>query len=354
MGSWHCVNSSCAQLVYREYLPPVVRWRYPGEDWQEIEGDDYSIEDVEPQFEYTGRKAYQILATVAVNGRCPPDPPYGQFPTKWEDGELITIFALGGWFAPIWEVKLNFDITYLRFEITYTTNTGNAPTTYCKKRKVIFPCYTTKNGSSVTVAPGVSNFLSPGVSPGAQVQWQLVELPEYDVKPCRNELPDECIFTVYFEGVVVYQNTQEGCPEVETLPCRLSKEYKEIGIEKIPYLERFEVIAWAYQNLGLSVYRDSIPNQCLNIYKNNITTIIPLPGGVPTPTNTAQAAYGYIAQICSGEGCPPPLYDVVCDCNQCESCPEGTCAVECETHVCCYDALGNPVKSIPIENYCGE
>jgi hypothetical protein len=47
MGNWHCVPSSCAEVVYQEYLPPVVRWRYPGENWQEIEADDYSLAQIQ-------------------------------------------------------------------------------------------------------------------------------------------------------------------------------------------------------------------------------------------------------------------------------------------------------------------
>ena len=43
MGNWHCIPSSCAEVVYQEYLPPVVRWRYPDEDWQEIKADNFTL-----------------------------------------------------------------------------------------------------------------------------------------------------------------------------------------------------------------------------------------------------------------------------------------------------------------------
>lgn len=51
MGNWHCIPSSCARVVYYEYLPPVVRWRYEGENWNEIEADDYAIEQLPGQCE---------------------------------------------------------------------------------------------------------------------------------------------------------------------------------------------------------------------------------------------------------------------------------------------------------------
>jgi hypothetical protein len=44
MGNFHCVPSGCARLVYREYLPPVIRYRYPGEDWIYVDGDDFFLE----------------------------------------------------------------------------------------------------------------------------------------------------------------------------------------------------------------------------------------------------------------------------------------------------------------------
>jgi len=43
MGNFHCIPSGCAEVVYQEYEPPKVRWRYGVEPWQEIEGDDYSL-----------------------------------------------------------------------------------------------------------------------------------------------------------------------------------------------------------------------------------------------------------------------------------------------------------------------
>ena len=51
MGFFHCIESGCARVEYQEYLPPVIRWRYPEEEWQEIEADDYTIETIETELD---------------------------------------------------------------------------------------------------------------------------------------------------------------------------------------------------------------------------------------------------------------------------------------------------------------
>ena len=171
----------------------------------------------------------------------------------------------------------------------------------------------------------------------------------------KDGLPDncgKCLFVVTKEGQTVYQETRAICPEVEKLPCRLNDERKEVKIEKFAYLERAEVVPYFYQNFGLGVFQAKIPDECLCIYKNTLETIIPQFYGFPTPTNTVQNVYGYITQICSAPGCPPPEYQVLCDCNDCENCPPDTCAVNCDGNICCYDNSGVSIKEIAVADYC--
>ena len=70
MGNFHCIPSTCARVVWREYLSPVVRWRYPGEEWKEIEADDYQIDDQKPQFDYLERKQLQDISQGNCSGTC--------------------------------------------------------------------------------------------------------------------------------------------------------------------------------------------------------------------------------------------------------------------------------------------
>ena len=161
----------------------------------------------------------------------------------------------------------------------------------------------------------------------------------------------QCFFSVYRGREIVHTEVRDNCPQVEQLPCRLSDVINEIKIEKIPYLQRLEVVDFFYQNFGLNVYQRKIPDECWNVYRNLTTVIPPASQGIPVPANNLQGDYELILQICSAPGCPPPEYNVICDCD-CEKCPDGTYPVECGNHVCCYDtSTGKAIKEIEIEKF---
>ena len=66
MVNFHCIPESCVKvvLVYREYKPPVVRWRYSeSEPWQEIDGDNYAIDEQKGQCD----KPYLVKGRSARN-----------------------------------------------------------------------------------------------------------------------------------------------------------------------------------------------------------------------------------------------------------------------------------------------
>lgn len=193
-------------------------------------------------------------------------------------------------------------------------------------------------------------------------------------KPCRNDTgyvagyntelvdvvradgqPDNCggcKLTIALNGQTVHEETRDTCPDVEKLPCRLSEKRKEIKILKKPWVEGIEVINFAR---GISILRNGlpisfsseIPKHCLNIYNTNVSgSIIPLPN--------IYLEFDHIDQICSVPACPPPEYQVICDCD-CRECPPNTCAVACDGYICCYDtSTGFSVESIPSAEYCGE
>lgn len=303
MGNFHCVTSNCATVVYRKYLPPVIRWRYEGEKWNEIEGDDYSI----------NRKV----------GQCP----------------------------------VRYDVKYIvyynrqPFQRRVTGIFGRI------QRFLLKP-----NG--FYVIQGLSNKPDAGYhrlidGGGYYDDFEILSLTRQDNQP---DNCGDCFFSITKNGDIVHQVTRDRCPEVEKIPCRLSDEYKNIEIEKLPYLERIEVVDYAYDvrlgllidsdNYGLLLAKKKIPNDCLNIYKNNIVSTIP--NDFLQIANTSENNYNQITQICSAPGCPPPEYQVMCGCNSCELCPPDTCAVNCGGHICCYDTTtGKSVKQIPEADYCG-
>ena len=322
MGIFNCIPNGCGRVVWREYLPRVVRWKYPGEDWQEIEGDRYEIDRMPAQCCGT----WDITIKYSVPG-CNG--------LKTYSGTTVRRIPYG---------------TYRRIE--YRTDNPRTRTLiqiiyYDCNQKIEKPVYVWSSTGKSSVIPNCGDPEAIHDMPGSTYEITKVVRADGDDIGCT-----QCFFTVYKGRDIVHTEVQEDCPQVEQLPCRLSDVINEIKIEKIPYLQRLEVVDFAYQNFGLNVFRREIPNECLNVYRNLTTVLAPLPGGIPVPANNVQDHYELVTQICSAPGCPPPEYNVICDCD-CEKCPTNTCAVECGNHVCCYDSLtGKAVKEIEIERYC--
>jgi hypothetical protein len=305
MGNWHCVTSSCAEVHYREYEPAKIRWRYGSEAWQEIIGaNDYSTDLKVPNF---------------TGGQC--EGGYRVW-CRWDGQRTVGRFIEG------------------KITSVFCSVTRNS-----QGRLSVYNIQVKNNKGSVV---GGANHYTELQSPGSNI----VEIESYPAPNNCGDLPTTCDFKVFKNNVLVYQETRSTCPEVEKIPCTLSTVNKVIEVNKLPYLERVEVVPYAYLNFGLNVFQAPIPSNCLNIYNNLTTTIIPLSNGFPTPSNASQATYNFVDQICSYPGCPPPQFDVICDC-QCQSCPGDTCPIQCGDHVCCYNDYGVSVQSIPLSDYCG-
>ncbi len=327
-------------MVYQEYEPPKIRYRYPGEDWQELIADNYELEQpFVPGAEQLHRNV--IKAKAICISRFPP---INSLPAIYEAGELFDVIVpatLVNRGAVASECSSNGDLTYWRVNYNYTSiGSGNV----CNRLPTV-GIFRWAEDTSKTISTQYSTTIAPGAS--KIINFQIERDESYAPLTCNNS---NCFFKVYYQGELIYEEDRVDCPEVEIIPCKLSEEYKEIDIDKIPYLERVEVTEYAYQNFGFGVYQGNIPVECLNIYKNTTATIIPISDIIPVSTNSPQSAYGFIGQICSYPGCPPPKYDVVC--QDCELCPEETCPVQCGDKICCYDQDGVAVKEIALEDYC--
>ncbi|MEO0835979.1 MAG: hypothetical protein AAFY16_08330 [Cyanobacteria bacterium J06642_3] len=361
MGNFHCIPSSCARVVWREYLPPVIRWRYPDEDWQEIEANNYEIKEYTERFNYTPRKAYRIHCKMRVAHRVPPnEPPYDKHPTKYYADQELELRTINAFNAPITNYQPNFDLGSLRLDVTYTgSKGGNSKGDFCTPVTGIFAIYHIGSDGRNS-APQISGKHINAATVNWNVglyDWRLVEATEYSPKPCLEIVEVGCHFSIYKNDIRVYHRVDKNCPEVEQLPCRLSEFSKEIEIKKEAYFQRIEVRDQSIDVVYLSPLEapfidvNPLPNECLNIYNTYtlappiLSNFVPLPG-VINP-------YIFIKQICSADGCPPPEYEVICDCD-CQDCPDGTCATRCADHICCYDtSTGQAVLEIPLDKYCG-
>lgn len=334
MGNWHCVPSSCAEVVYQEYLPPQVRWRYPGENWQEIIGaDDY--------------------LTTQPKGQC--DTGYlleGRFEAAYQFNTPAACRGLWEWYSDI-----NNPITgqILGWEEVITNSFNSYWVIVVKKSDgSIFKDNRIYDRFYRTRIRNVTNCSQSGARGWKGGSFFIDSIVRADQQP---DNCGDCTFTITKNGAIVHTETRAICPEVEKLPCRLSPEIKRIEIEKLAYLERVEVRDQSINTVYLPpantplIDVSPLPTECLDIYLTYVLAAPFLSNYVPLPG--AFNLYQKIAQICSAPDCPPPQYQVLCNSCGCESCPSGTCAIECGEHICCYNDDGVSVAQIPLENYCG-
>ena len=318
MGNWHCIPDGCGRVIYREYLPPQIRYRYKEEEWQYIDGDNYSIEEN----------------------------PGGQSEGVWY---VVTTFQNADTNSQYRTHRVRGAVRGIGFRYVGRYGSRNEITGWLARLNA---------GSASQSSVSRVFYLQTGVTPPGHYDIRIINIKRQDGQP-ENQ---DCTLTITNQDRVVFKQSFDECPEVEKLPCRLSDVTKEIKIEKIPWLKRIEVVPYAYDvrlgglvdsdNYGFILAKKKIPDKCLNIYLNNVTATIP--NDFVQLANQPENLYNQIAQICSADGCPPPEYQVICDCD-CKECPTGTCPVLCGDCVCCYDTeTGLSVESIAKNEYCGE
>lgn len=359
----HCTSSSCVEVYWWDYTPSVIRWRYPGEEWQEIEADDYQVKTqpgqcntkyfIEAEATYQGSN----VGNLFVCGETMRIVSKRQF-----DGNIISVDKIENpenrafGFAVVWKNRSgiieSFNVGVNGYKIGRTGGFG----TIVWNNECRFVNYNS-GGKNIR-----------------NVQIKRVDGKEDNCGDCE--------FIVYKNGEIVYQETRDDCPEVEQLPCRNNGKPNVIKIRKVPFVSKIFVsdVSITQEFRGKSDFRfpfikvEKLPPGCLNIYKVfsfisepfNDTGEAPDPGDVIRDffedpevnegTFIGLNPYRFISQICSTEGCPTPTYRVLCDqsCQDCKNCPSGSCPVECGGHICCYDKTGKAIEQIPIADYCDE
>lgn len=337
MSSFNCIPNGCARVVWTPYRKrKSIRYRYDGEEWTTIIGDDYSTNK---ELGKCPGAAYRLTLKVRMAGR-----------NYYADGEneITCSFAWFGTFEDIVEEK-RFDFDYSESIMVYYRDANG-----------VLKRWAMKNGAD---GRGITMFAHPERIDDAvgdhiylKGDWEIDSLVDYFSGETDN--CGDCTFEVYRDDRVVIQEIRSDCPEVEVVEeyCELADTSTEIKIDKVPALTRVEVVPFGYtldNTPGLPVpipFRYKIPEHCLNVYRNDI--YLPVPPEFPENEPGSSSDIAPIEQICSSEGCQPPQFEVICDCD-CRGCPEGSCGVPCGDTVCCNDtSTGKLIETIPVEEYC--
>lgn len=338
MGIFHCVPDGCAEVRYQPYQKTGgIRYRFPGEEWVKVDGDDYSVS------QETGQcpgKPYAFGFNVEI---IDPQGNPAPFNDQFRDSEpcIINSNATGGYIGLVQSIPYPHKVylshpyptgalRYFRANIDFIDRWGNPKTAY-------------------TTPPSNINGFKPG-----SVKNECVNFASLDDYGSSDNC-GQCLFRIFKNGEITLEIKRDICPEVEQeeIGCELSDRYEVIKIEKTPYLQRIEVRNQDIRGYGVGgtlIDTSPLPEESLNIYLT-LTTAPPFPNDT-VPTAAIFNPYQFVAQISSEPGCPPPEYNVVCRCG--EECPVGTCPVFCGDHVCCHDPnTGVSVYQIPLGEYSG-
>jgi hypothetical protein len=389
MGTNHCQFSSCATVHYRPYESRKVRWRYGAEPWQEYIGaDDYSIT---PTFnrvvlwEWQYDMGYSILSYGLVIPSSPSQGCNGSLgqlsrcARRYENPQVVFTpeRIQAGFYPPIYKYRISdfaqADLPCSNAALNYLPLLCTRPEGYRKVEIFAHKTASSPNPEWITGWLGTRNY-----TPGYMLQvpsggeYPVVYNPAtnkyvgvlpsgagwgyFNFVPTANVAPTAYLLKIFKNGQKVYQQTRTTSPNVEIIPCSLSSISKAIKIKKLPFLQRIDVVPYGYNYVipdpnGQSITTTyDIPPECLTIW--NVPFNLPSAyGNISDGGLSIPLSFIYIGQICSAPGCPPPAYEVICDC--CQVCPDGTCPIECGDEICCYNDYGVSVQTIPKSDFCG-
>lgn len=317
MSTFNCISNGCARVVWRPYQKGI-RYRYSGEEWITINGDNYEIEKLECDFK----------VSFAIK--------------NYFDGSTRSLVTIED---KIDAVELNNpDEPYVKLEKGNSTNDPDAANSF-RVEFVNSEGYIISRRYDTLLARSIGN---PIYEPTFYDNISLSTIEVVLSNSC-----DRCNFKVFKNNELIYEENRKDCPEIDSSNCKLSDTYEEIKIEKTPFLSAIDVLEFGHSGEKIKgipfpiAVPFAIPDHCLNIYRFEIFD--PLPDGEP---GSGEPALGdFITQICSDAGCPRPEFEVICDCDK-RSCPDGTCDEVCGTSVCCYNPnTGIVVEEIPISEY---
>ena len=174
----------------------MLRYRYPGEAWQEVKGDKYTFEEIQP---YEWWYFYCDATSMSNPEGC---------------GSPVVLMSKGRLFGRLIEANVIIPVDsfggYVQFDALIEDRYGR------QYRQVIHVTYSPSLGTTsnaiVRLASECQNrvlYVRPGSfgSVYAADRWR-------NTNPNNN---NECRFTVFSGQQIIFQRTQWGCPEVELI-----------------------------------------------------------------------------------------------------------------------------------------
>lgn len=174
----------------------LYKYRYPSEDWQEIEGTKYTLEDIQP---YAWWYFFCDAISMSSQEGC---------------GTPVTLISRGRIFGRLIEATIATPVDsfgeYISFDALIEDRFGRQ---YRQSIGVSYsPTLGTASSATVRLADNCQSrvlYVLPNNFGEiyAGDRWR-------DTNPGNN---NECKFTVFLENDVVFERTQWGCPEVELI-----------------------------------------------------------------------------------------------------------------------------------------
>jgi hypothetical protein len=327
--SSHCIPSRCATVNYRPYQSGKVRWRYGTEPWQEYLGGGLSY-TTKVSNNLIGTGGFKLIFQLAVRGN-------GSF-SGWQ-GEVTSNFT--------------YPFNSINDYCLLVTN----PNIGCSPRKYDYGIWDNNSAYrqigdfyfAVRIwANGQTYDYFLGRAQGIKVDFIAVDPAKRSTK---------CEFKIFDKnGTQIYSESRATCPQVQVIPCSLDPTgIKSIKLTKDKLISRVDVTNKSVTQIFLPPSNTPVfeikdlPPECLNVYVASVVAPPFVASNLPSP---GFELWDFKAQICSMVGCPPPTYEVLCE-DCCESCPDGTCALECDGKICCYNDYGVSIREIELTNYCG-
>lgn len=302
----------CWLIRYAIPFPKRIRYRYPGGEWIEVEGETWST------------------VTTSGNYNLLPGVEYRVFwDATWFNGQPWSNTFNGG--APSFQiVRGNFQITRQcpfgwadGCQISFTSERGTISISFPQSTLVEIPF--DRSGSNFwNVLTGTFRIVAvQRVSTGETI------LPQ-----------STCRFRIFSAtGAVLVDRTSEACPEVQEFPCTNDKAViREIVLKPQDRPQVFSLFT------TLRIRTETLSDRVCRIAE--LISAVQLP-----PSIYIQP----VLRICSPVGCfVPPYIEYRCNGGcECTRCPDGTCfACEDNGFVCCYGENGQPLARFPLEQKC--